>query len=368
VVIFQVPPPPTDPESRCLFDSIACVRQCGFDHEECLQAALRDYYAAVDSGVLPSDALVQLEPATLACTIQQAVCLQGCTDGLTECRAILHPAPLTLEQKRALKRANAWGSFGGGLVSAAGQLMSQGVRFASRRALVGAAAGLIELAPVVALVLTVGGISLTVYNHYQGLAAADPPDPEFDTSPDADPPTVPAIVATGRTGVTPSIAASLNAMLRNQLVGVGVSRALVTTLNRASGAHLAGDANAQGRQLEAAKQYAGEFAVVISEAAKFRRAVAAQLTREGFALTQTLDIARATRRDVISNGFPEPFPSTLARFTDDPAVVDWVKQRILGSWADISVLSGSFPEVLTNPILPIIESGIATAYEAFSNS
>jgi uncharacterized protein (TIGR03437 family) len=117
------------------------------------------------------------------------------------------------------------------------------------------------------------------------LQALDPPDSNFTVI--ATPKQISAPAIQSGSGISAELAAALNNWLSNGLSELSLQLALVTSLNRASGAVVARNSVWQSNQLQAAKLYALQLSALLSQEGPLRQAAASGLA--GTSLNITLD-------------------------------------------------------------------------------
>lgn len=146
--------------------------------------------------------------------------------------------------------------------------------------------------------------------------AADPPDPNFEEPAEPDPPVPPQLPQAPEE--EPELTDAFNAVLANQAVGLGYGRAMVTSLNRASGAVLAQRPDAVEMQLEAARSFAGDWAGALAEDAGLRAAVVALAGGSEVATTgMTIAEAAALREAVDVDGWPQRITDLMDQYGTD---------------------------------------------------
>src|SRR5262249_51519982 len=117
-------------------------------------------------------------------------------------------------------------------------------------------------APQVAGAIGLGGGILILVGLGYELIAGDHPDPNFTALVQAPPHTVPTVRAGGRG--TQAEANAFNALFANGTQILGVQRALLTTLNRISGAAAAGNTFWEVQQRQAADRYTKQLASLMT--------------------------------------------------------------------------------------------------------
>jgi hypothetical protein len=191
--------------------------------------------------------------------------------------------------------------------------------------------------------------------------ALDPPDPNFTKIAKPNPPKFKPVQPGA--GITAAEASTMNALLTNHAQAIGLSQALDTTLNRASGAAVAGNKFWEKRQLDAAATYKGQLQAILAK--ETSALTAAQSAIEGTGSQSTRRAAgfvsqTATADDVLQfersvageGGLPQVLVDGLREFGADDATIDHVRRLIIVQ--DVNAVAGSFPAKLTDP--PVIDS------------
>lgn len=188
--------------------------------------------------------------------------------------------------------------------------------------------------------------------------ANDPPDPRFRRIAEPRPPSPPRITAGPR--LDKAAAAAFNALLDNQSLAIGLTRALVTAIERSQGAEIANDSVWQQRQLRAARRYAARLAVVLDAEPRKRRAARTALERSRF---PTIMLGRETvqqlQEQVVKNGLPPALTADLRRLGFTKSQRKDAEIEMATHDARELVKIGSFPAALTNP--PLLRATRAAA-------
>lgn len=142
--------------------------------------------------------------------------------------------------------------------------------------------------------------------------ADDPPDPNFGAVPRPVPPKIPLLQPDPELG---DAVPAGNDLIVELARAAGLSRAMSTAINRFQGAVAAGDNSAQSRQLEAARQFARDWAEALSEAASRRTVLIGLFSELGVgnfaaAMPDVIEI----RHRIITVGWPKSVSDRLAQF------------------------------------------------------
>jgi uncharacterized repeat protein (TIGR01451 family) len=142
--------------------------------------------------------------------------------------------------------------------------------------------------------------------------ANDPPDANFRIVALPDGPTV-TLVAPGP-GVSRKLADAMNALSANRSQQVGLKQALLTSVERAEGAAIAGDAISFTTQSKAAKAYGAQLAIVMSDETEVTASLWNVLHDDGIPVQLFgPDELRAAQKNVTSTGLP---PDTVQALLD----------------------------------------------------
>jgi hypothetical protein len=177
------------------------------------------------------------------------------------------------------------------------------------------------------------------------LLAIDPLDLNFTVIPILVP--APISLVTAGNGLTQADADALNTLLRNEAALVGVFRAMLTSVNRASGAASVGDAFWEQKQVEAINGFVLQLGSLLTQEANAREALVALLTAENF------PVAFITPQQVLTFEATLAFqgwsPNALAflhQIGDDDAFIESMRKLIFTQ--DINLVAGELPAALAN--------------------
>jgi hypothetical protein len=214
-------------------------------------------------------------------------------------------------------------------------------------------------APVCVGLLEGGGILLAAGNGWYGASKGiDPPDPNFTVIAQPMIPTLTPIVA--QPGISPALAAALNALNTNSIKTIAFAQAAITSLNRAQGAANAGNAFFEAAQLQAEENYSTMSDTLIAAEpgllSDLQNAVAAQTNGT---VTVTAGDVFASEFAVAVNGFPPSINQLLSQAGLDNSSIALLTGFFFT--LDINQAAGVFPAKLTDPAL-------ANAIQAYLNS
>ena len=188
--------------------------------------------------------------------------------------------------------------------------------------------------------------------------AADPPDQDFMTI--AQPAVILLPHISMQPGITQSEADAMNALTDSLCYSIALSRALITSINRAQSASDAGNTFWEGQQVQAINGYSALRAVVISGQPASLTNLQSALRAAGVPeLFVTPTDALLFEAQIALHGLPAQISNVLTQMHTDGVTIDQI--RGLMRVQDISLVSGTFPDLLTSPTL-------ITALQRSSNS
>ena len=214
-------------------------------------------------------------------------------------------------------------------------------------------------APLCVGLLEGGGVLLAAANGwYAGSKGIDPAGPNFTVIAQPMIPTLTPIVA--QPGISPALAAALNALNTNSIKTIAFSQAAITSMNRAQGAADAGNAFFEAAQLQAEENYSAVADTLIAAEpgllADLQAAIAAQ--SPGTVTVSPFDVF-VSEFNVDVNGFPPDINQLLSQAGLDNSSIGLLTGFFFT--LDINQASGVFPDKLTDPAL-------ANAIQDFLNS
>jgi len=160
--------------------------------------------------------------------------------------------------------------------------------------------------------------------------ADDPPDPNFR---EIATPVVPRLsqqpFAVGP-DLTQAEATALNAYLDNLENSMALSRVMLTSGNRATGANKAGDLFWEARQMEAMRAYSAELAPLIRNTPQLSAALASALRAAGRPeVAVTPEDVKAFQDTVLLHGLPTAWESELTQLGADSLEREKLKAKLL---------------------------------------
>ena len=183
--------------------------------------------------------------------------------------------------------------------------------------------------PVGLLLIAMAGVSCGVALTSSYLSR-DPVDPNFRVV--AKPKIPPASKVSAGEGLSVAAATAGNELLAVQVQEIGLSRAVLTALNRSQGAHVKKQTAWERKQMLAAGKYAGQLATAMLNEVKLRPGL-----REALDDPDTPDLsvseedAYAFQDPLIKKGLPAQFATTLAKLGFKRADQNELRAQIMAS-------------------------------------
>ncbi len=214
-------------------------------------------------------------------------------------------------------------------------------------------------APLCIGLLEGGGVLLAAGNAWYGASKGiDPPDPNFTVIAQPMIPTLTPIVA--QPGISPALAAALNALNTNSIKTIAFAQAAITSLNRAQGAANAGNAFFEAAQLQAEENYSAVLdTFIIAEPGLLSGLQNAVTAQNNGTVTVTANDVFAIEFAVDVNGFPPSINQLLSQAGLDNSSIALLTGFFFS--LDVNQAAGVFPAKLTDPAL-------ANAIQAYLNS
>jgi hypothetical protein len=191
------------------------------------------------------------------------------------------------------------------------------------------------------------------------LLACDPSDPNFTVI--ATPMSPSLTPLTAQPPLTQPMVDAFNALLTNEEQIVGVSGAILTSINRAQGAADAGNDFWQAQQMQAAQQYEGELALLLRSEVLWRSNLQNALLSDGFPRIQIAPFDVFVFELNILSGFPSSISTLLAQAGADAAEIEAIRQTIVAT--DVFAAAQAFPDLLTSSNLI---NALSTAADALA--
>jgi hypothetical protein len=192
----------------------------------------------------------------------------------------------------------------------------------------------------------------------------DPPDPDYDTISQPEPPTPPTILSNEELS-EPTVTA-LNAVLTNQAQSVGLGRAVVTAINKASAAEAANDLEARDRQLTASRGFAAEWANVVDQPAPLRQTAATRLADAIGSTPISKMEAIALRNQIVASGWPTQISDRLADYGISGQFQEEILRTMRSRLLDLSALTVSLPDMIAASDLNEPENAVVAALREFA--
>ncbi len=202
--------------------------------------------------------------------------------------------------------------------------------------------------PAAGIVGTAGGI-LGFLGQTLDYFTADPVDPNYTV---ITPPITPSLPATQASdGVSQRLADANNALHANLLQQFGLQRAILRCLDRAQGAHEAGDTTWESRQLVMAQRYAAQLAELVDAQPALQIVLHDALGGIGGELTITPEIIVQWQALIDRNGLPPVMADLLTQLGYDQSVQDGMRQSLLTAdpLAVARIGGGNAVAALVNP-------------------
>lgn len=202
---------------------------------------------------------------------------------------------------------------------------------------------------VAAFATTVASISGT-------LLAIDPVDTNYTVIPVPVP--APFVAVTAVNGLTQVQADALNALLSNEAAMVGVLRATVTSINRASGAVAGGDTFWEQKQQGAINSFMVQFGGLMAKEASARQTLVTALASIPSVAISPQQVLTFEQR-LASQGWRSDEVVAMLGIGDDPAFIQSARPLIFTQ--AINSVAGTVPAAFANPaFLSALREGVKT--------
>ena len=192
--------------------------------------------------------------------------------------------------------------------------------------------------------------------------AKDPPDPNFAQI--AKPQAPPSLHIAAGNGIPDAVASAFNLLAQNEAQTVGLTNALLTSVNRAQGAARAGNAAAKRSQNAAAAQYAQEAASLDDARPGLRAALSREVKLARLQATLTPARFRSVQQAVARSGLPKAMVASLRAAGVAPDVVAQIARAIAAAKPPRTTLS--FPNALASSDLDAADARDAGLLRAFA--
>jgi hypothetical protein len=230
----------------------------------------------------------------------------------------------------------------------------------------------IYLAPKSNVALSVGvavfGAFLMIMGGNALAKADDPVDSRYKSLARPSPPKPFSIKAKAGTPIDADVAQAINAVLKNQADAIGVDRAIVTSINRAQGASVAEEPHYEKLQMQNARRYAGELAILLRQSGGLRSKAVVKLRDNGVTFSINEEQAYKIRAMLVKNRLPPKCRGIVLRYCRNESERKDVLRRILSQLYDVHQFEVTFPDFLARPKLASAEKKMAAVLEEFSKS
>ena len=160
---------------------------------------------------------------------------------------------------------------------------------------------------------------------------------------------------------------TLNEWLSSLAKGVSFANALVSAINRAQGAEVAGDSEARERQLAAARDFANQWADTLVEAAGLRSIVAVALSNLKI---ETISISQSElweiQSEILASGWTKEIIDTLAHFKISDEDQSRILRKATAGLNDITEVTASLVDNLNDPDFTSQESEVIAVLKEFA--
>ncbi len=197
--------------------------------------------------------------------------------------------------------------------------------------------------------------------HYNKLAN-DPIDSNFTSIALPNPPKFPPLTAAS--GLSQQLVDALNACLTNVEQFIGFSYALLTSVDRESGAQLARNGYWQDQQTQAASKYAQRLATLVSVQPALMTAYANAWSASGLPeVTVTASDVSNLESQIATSGLPAPVLQILSQLTDS-ASISQITSLLIAE--DPNQAAGTYPASLVDPSFVSGEEAAVALFQSFA--
>jgi hypothetical protein len=181
--------------------------------------------------------------------------------------------------------------------------------------------------------------------------AQDPPDSNFTVIATPAVPSFSVQPFTTAAGFSQQLASDLNALFSNFEQQIALLRVIPTTLNRETGAIVAGNAFWQGQQTQAVQNYASQLVPLLQNELSLRTALANDFASSGVTFTFSPNNVANTLSLIKQNGFPADVTNALTQLGVDAPTQSTILQTALSTDPVLvaSLGTGAFPQALSDP-------------------
>jgi hypothetical protein len=204
--------------------------------------------------------------------------------------------------------------------------------------------------------------ALSMLSVYYGELANDPIDPNFTSIAQPNPPSYPPLTA--GSGLPQQVVDALNAYINNVEQFIGFSNAVLTSVDRESGAQLAGNGYWQHQQTRAAGSYAQQLAILVSAQPTLMTAYVNAWSASGLAeMTVTASEVSNVESQIATSGLPAPVLQILSQLTDS-ATISQITTSLIAQ--DPNQAAGTFPASLVDPSFVSAEQDAGVLFQSFA--
>jgi hypothetical protein len=189
------------------------------------------------------------------------------------------------------------------------------------------------------------GMSASLEANYYKALALDPSDPNFQVIAKPIIPSLP--VVTAEPGFTQAEADAVNALLNDSESSIGITKAILTSIDRVLGAYDANNDIWETKQRNAIALYNLQLSDLVQHKIKTLSALQAALSFEGLSIPISSTDAFYFELNLLQNGLPPSDVSILTKLLADPVTINNIKNRL--SVLDINKVAGTFPDLLVKP-------------------
>jgi hypothetical protein len=195
--------------------------------------------------------------------------------------------------------------------------------------------------------------------------AIDPPDSHFRLIARSRPPPVPRVVPGSR--VNTAAAAALNPLFASYVSEIGLERAVLTSIERASGAARANQPVWRRRQLQAAHGYAARLSRTLRAQPRLLTSARAALAASSVpSVAVNPPDVKTVQQQVNAGGLSSQLLAVLARLGVNKEKREQIRTTFMSLGPDIVAQIGSFPDALTSPSVTRETGTLAKLFARFS--
>ena len=223
----------------------------------------------------------------------------------------------------------------------------------------------VTISKICALIAGISGATVKLLSALLARLALDPHDPNFMEVAQPVTPTLSGQPFTTADELTQEEADALNALIENLEEAIGLTRAILTAVDRAGGAFEAGDTFSETQQVLAARQFASQLAELLDAQPGLFVDLQSAIEATGLQLSFSLSDVQDFQAVLSLDGLPPDVVQILTELDADSTTQEEILQSLIAD--DPSLIAalggGSFPEMLTDPtvITALQEAALALA-------